>query len=392
MPLRIHSKLITNRPTGVLALGCLLVFIGTSLFSASALHAEDKQPASQALILQQLRADPHRILGVQKGDCKKCHSSEVAAWMKTTHYQSADLRLRTFTGNTKKYADALGIQQAELLKNSLCASCHATQSVVEGQIQVISGVSCESCHGGSGGKDGWLNRHQSYHASKVVPREQETEAHRKARLKHCEESGKLLSNNIQGLAKNCLSCHLINNEKLIASGHKAASAYDFVTWSDGEVRHNFHLNKEVNAKAPTLWLDETKSNPENRKRLKFVLGAMTQLESALRSRATMIKPAVIPQIGGIAAAANGKIAQINAVAGTEETQAVAAIVTPLLGLLFAPLPDDQERYTTAADKVAQLAKKFSESHDGSKLKNLDTILQLSPAHYSEQYKKKYGSN
>jgi len=88
---------------------------------------------------------------------------------------------------------------------------------------------------------------------------------------------------------------------------------------------------------------------------------------------------------------NGKIAQINAISGTEQTQAVAAIATPLLGLLFAPLPDDQERYTRAADQVMQQAKKFAVSHDGSKLTKLDTILNLSPAHFSEQYKKKYGS-
>ena len=308
------------------------------------------------------------------------------------HYQTADMRLRNFTGNTKKYAEALGISQADLMKDSVCADCHGTKSVVNGEIRVISGVSCESCHGASGGVDGWLNPHQSYHASKTIPRDQETPEHRKARFDACEKAGKIHTKDISGLASNCYGCHVINNEKLIAAGHKAASAFEFVSWSEGEIKHNFHLDKTKNADAPTLWLDETKSTPENRRRMKFVLGAMAQLEATLRKRAEFSNAAVIPQVGGIAAAANGKIAQINGVAGTEETKEVAKIMTSLLGVLFVPQPTDKKTYTEAADQIAVQAERFSRTHDGSKLSALDTIIKATPPHYSGQYKKNYQGN
>ena len=373
-----------------LILGSIIVLVGGLLASVSISHAEDESVNSE-ISLQNLRVAPHRVIGVEKGDCKKCHPSEVATWMKTVHFQSADLRLLSFTGNTKKYAEALKINEADLMGNSLCADCHATKSVVNGQTKVISGVSCESCHGASGGDNGWLNRHQSYHAMKTIPRDQETDQHKKSRFADCEQSGKLLAKNMHGLARNCLKCHLIDNEKLIAAGHKAASAFDFVAWSEGEVRHNFHLNKDVNADAPTLWLEETKSTAKNRRRLKFVLGAMTQLESALRRRADLKNAAVIPQMGGIAAAANGKIAQINGVAGTDETRNVSKMITPLLGLLFAAQPNDHKTYNDIADKIALEIKAFAKNHDGSKLQGLDPLIKGVKPHFSEQYKKKYGA-
>lgn len=363
----------------------ILVLIGAA-FSYTPSFAETPE---KELALDILRKDPARVVGVVKGDCKKCHPSEVAAWTRTMHFQSADLRLRNFTGNTKKYAEALGVAEKDLMKNSVCADCHGTKSVVENEVRVISGVSCESCHGASGGENGWLNRHQSYHETKTIPREQETPEHREARIDFCKKAGKVFTSDIKGLARNCYSCHVIDNEKLIAAGHKAASAFDFVSWSEGEVRHNFHLDKTTNAPAPTLWLDDTRSSPENRRRLKFVVGAMSQLEETLRRRADLTNPAVIPQIGGIAAAANGKLAQINGMAGTDQTKAVGNLAMPLLGFLFVPQPTDKKFYTDAADKIAEQIKEFSLKHDGSKLSGLDTIIKLTPPHYSEQFKKKY---
>jgi hypothetical protein len=336
-----------------------------------------------------LRADPHRVMGVSKADCKKCHPSEVAAWMKTVHYQTAEKRLFKFEGNTKKYADALGIGEAELLRDSLCADCHGTKAVSESGVTVIAGVSCESCHGASGGEDGWLNPHQSYHETMPIPRTQETAEHRRKRIEYCEQAGKIHSHNIVGLAQKCCSCHMIDNEKLIAAGHKAASTFEFVSWSSGEVRHNFLLNKDVNEEAPSLWMETTGGTAANRRRVKFVTGALVQLEVVLRRRAAASSPLVIPQYGGIAAAANGKLAQVNALAATEETVAAAAVFTPLLATLFVPQPNDAETYTQAADRIATQAKLFVEKHDGSQLQAIDSLIQAHPAHYSQQFKEKY---
>jgi len=335
------------------------------------------------------RSDPHRVMGVSKGDCKKCHPSEVAAWMKTVHYQTAERRLFKFEGNTKKYADALGIGQAELLTDSLCADCHGTKAVSQSGVTVIAGVSCESCHGAAGGEDGWLNPHQSYHETMPIPRTQETEEHRRKRIEYCERAGKIHSHNVIGLAQKCSGCHIIDNEKLIAAGHKAASAFEFVSWSSGEVRHNFLLNKDVNEEAPSLWLENTGGSAANRRRVKFVTGALVQLEVALRRRAAASSPLVIPQYGGIAAAANGTLAQINAVAAIEETRAVAGLCTPLLATLFVPQPNDAKTYNQAADQIALQTKLFVERHDGSQLQAIDALIQARPAHYSQQFKKQY---
>jgi len=248
------------------------------------------------------------------------------------------------------------VTNADLLKDSICADCHATKAVRNGQVKVISGVSCEKCHGAAGGEQGWLNRHQSYHASMPIPRADETPEHRAARIKACDEAGMIRSSNLYSLSKACFNCHIVGNEKLIAAGHKSASAFDFVSWSSGEVRHNFLVNKSNNADAPSLWMERTGGNAENRRRMKFVVGTLVQLETALRLRAQATNPAVIPQLSGIIAAANGKLTQMNAFAPAPELQTVTTLITPMFGTLFAPLPNDKETYTKAADKVSEQAK------------------------------------
>jgi len=157
----------------------------------------------------------------------------------------------------------------------------------------------------------------------------------------------------------------------------------------GEVRHNFFVDRTTNADAPTLWMERSGGNAANRQRVKFVVGAMVQLEVTLRYRATATDPAVIPQLGGIAAAANGKLAQIHGVALTAETEAVAGIAGPLLATLFVAMPNDQDTYSAAADKVAELAQKFARNNDGSALAGLDPLIQVSPPHFSQQYRDKY---
>ena len=329
-------------------------------------------------------------MGVLQGDCKKCHPSEVAAWMKTTHFQTADLRLFGFDGNTKKYADAMKISRQDLLKDSMCADCHGTKAPVNGQIQIVSGVSCESCHGASGGPDGWLNRHQSYHDTQPVARNLETAKHRQQRIEACETAGMIRAANLFDQTQACFKCHIVASDELIAAGHKMSSAaFEFVAWSEGEVRHNFLLDRTKNAKVPSLWLETHGAEAEGRQRLKFVLGAMAQLEATLRARAIAKNPAVVPQIGGSVAAINGKLTQINAMANTPETTAITMLIVPLFATLFAPSEKDPETYNDAADKVAEQARKFAVNHDGSQLPGLDAMIQATPPHFSQQFRQKY---
>lgn len=376
----------------MLFLLCLLLQLIIACFAETMYATEPDEIAFVSAAAEKRANQTENIMGVAAADCKKCHPSEVATWMKTVHFQSPELRLYKFDGNTKKYATAMGLTSAELLGDSLCADCHATKAIRDGQVKVISGVSCEKCHGAAGGEDGWLNRHQSYHAGMPIPRAQETPEHRAARLEFCDQAGMRRSGNIYELSKACFQCHLVGNEKLIAAGHKAASAFDFVSWTSGELKHNFLVDKTTNADAPSLWMERTGGSPANRRRLKYVVGTMAQLETALRLRAETKNPAVIPQISGVIAAANGQLTQINALAPATEIQAVTALITPLFGTLFAPLPTDAETYSQAADKVAELAQQFEKNHDGSKLVSLDAMIDRLPPHYSQQYKEKYLKN
>ncbi|MDJ0932204.1 hypothetical protein [Breoghania sp.] len=74
------------------------------------------------------------------------------------------------------------------------------------------------------------------------------------------------------LAKNCFSCHLAPNEKLVnVGGHAAGSAFELVAWSQGEVRHN-------------TWYNKGASNPAastERQRMLFIIGRIAELETAL---------------------------------------------------------------------------------------------------------------
>ncbi len=330
--------------------------------------------------------DHARVMGAARGDCKKCHVSEVAAGMKTVHFLSAEQRLYKFDGNTKKYADALGIKQTELLSTSVCSDCHGTVALEAGQKKVISGVSCESCHGAAGGDDGWLNPHQSYHASMKVPRDQEAAEHKAARHAKCDTAGMIRSTNLYGLAKACYGCHLIGDEKLVAAGHKAASVFDFVSWSTGEVRHNFFMDKEVNADAPSLWTETEKGTVANRRRMKFIVGMFAQVETTLRLLAPATDGAVIKQFRTPLRDAAELLQEVE----TPETLAAGELVEDFVPSRTGKKPEQGEEYLAAADEIAEHASAFVKSYDGSKFGDLDEIIEETPAYYSQQYKQKYG--
>ena len=337
--------------------------------------------------------DLSKVVGTEEAKCAKCHPSEVAQWEKTTHFKSTE-RL-AYSGNSKKYADALGISADALKGDSVCADCHATKAKRGDAVAVISGVSCESCHGPS--KD-WLDSHGSYSdgyqftslESLRTDRKKETAGHKSARLKSAADAGMIRPKDIHKLGKNCLDCHMVDNEKLIAAGHKAFSAFELHSWSGGEVRHNFFMDAKTNAAAPSLWMEEEGRTAAQRDRIKFVAGTLTQIEMGLRRRANAKNPAIIPQLGGNILATNGRLSQIIPGAPIPEVLQSAGMVGPLAGTLFAPLPTDQATYTAAADKLGAAAKKVVETNDGSALGGLDASIKALPLHYSTQYKQKHG--
>ncbi|MEZ5940192.1 MAG: multiheme c-type cytochrome [Planctomycetaceae bacterium] len=329
------------------------------------------------------------VVGTEQAKCQQCHPSEVAHWQKTSHFRS--LARLEYSGNSKKYADALGISADTLKTTSICSDCHGTKAVVDSAPQVISGVSCESCHGGA---KGWLKSHGEYAdgqtfstlAALRVARKEETEGHRVARLASTKAAGMIRPDMLHELATNCLSCHVVNNEKLILAGHKASSAFELTSWLNGEVRHNFFMDANQNAEAPSLWSDVHGATAQQRNRMKFTVGTFVELETALKRRAKATNPTYIAQIGGVVAASNGRLTQTNALSMTPQTQSATAVVPPLFATLFAPMPNDDATYSAAAAKIEELTTEFIKQHDGTKLQGLDALINGVPPHYSQQFK------
>ena len=142
--------------------------------------------------------------------------------------------------------------------------------------QPIVGISCESCH--SAGED-WIKVHSGFSGK---TEKTETKAEAEARLKLADSKGMIRPSSLYQLAKNCYSCHVVPQEDLVnKGGHSAGSAFELVSWSQGEVRHN-------------TWRSKGKGNvPASaaRKRMLYLIGLGVELETGIRavSRATARK-------------------------------------------------------------------------------------------------------
>ena len=319
------------------------------------------------------RVDPAKVMGF--GKCVDCHAgpgkaghkSETGVWMKSKHFNSE----KTLDApNAAKYAKSLGISLASLRVDSMCVSCHATVKLTAAgnasKPVAVSGVSCESCHGGAGD---WLNQHGSY-GPKGTKREAETAEHRKSRIAGCRKAGMIRSDDLHGIATNCLGCHVIDNAKLVKAGHKERSDFEFASWSSGEIRHNLFLDPQKNAEAPTLWAAREGGTAANRKRVKWAIGMFVELEVLLRARAKLTDADDYDQAEKLYGRTNTLIGRrgLRLVPHDEATKTVA-IVKPIQQMIVEedPMPRDAKLFGDAADEVARLARAFVTNHDGSKL-------------------------
>ncbi len=211
------------------------------------------------------QCDPARVVGPDT--CIKCHESEMKQWMQTPHYRTFDVLHRT--PEAKEIAKKMDLRSIK--RNDTCVTCHYTRQLQGTRERVVAGVSCESCHGGA--KD-WLNLHADYGGPNIT-REMETAGHREKRLAESIAAGMNNPTNLYLMARQCLSCHTVPDEKLVnVGGHKAGTDdFELVAWSQGSVRHNFvRSDGAVNAT----------SDPA-RLRVMYVVGAMADLEASLRA-------------------------------------------------------------------------------------------------------------
>ena len=292
-------------------------------------------------------ADPDLVVG--PNECSECHKKETAIWQRTHHFTT--FRDLPNSKEAEVIAGKLGIRR--LKAESLCLNCHFT---VQAPDKVIAGISCESCH--SGAKN-WYKLHSSFSGKKEG---QESKAEIAARWAKSEAAGMIRPANFYRLAKNCFTCHLVPDEKLVnVGGHAAGSAFELVSWSQGEVRHN-------------AWYNKGASNPaasNERKRMLFLVGRIVELETAL--------------IGVSRATARADYA-VKMAKRADDARKVIGILAQLLPNApeFAQISEiakgaglklnNEKELVDAANKIAVLGLKFSTTYDGTTFAAIDKYI------------------
>ena len=335
------------RSLGVVVSAVIIVVV-CSGFAFNELGAEDPRNSSAL----ELNVDPHKVVGYET--CSKCHASEIETWEKTPHYETFLTLHRN--PEAKNIADKLGLKSFK--SDSRCIQCHYTMQDQGGHLEAISGISCESCHGGA--KD-WVNVHYDYGGANIT-REQETPEHRIQRLRNAIGGGMRNPINVYLLAQSCYRCHTVPDEELVnVGGHKAGSLdFEIVAWSQGLVRHNFvRSNGQTN----------DPSAPD-RLRQMFVAGLIADLEFSLRSTSKATQKAEF----GITSAKRAKRAADRLRSAQEKLQ------QPILQEVLAIFDgvklkiNNQQSLEEAANKINKLGIKFAATVAGKDLTAIDAYI------------------
>jgi hypothetical protein len=325
-----------------------------------------------AIAAQSVLAQQAVILG--QAQCAACHGSEGQAWLQSPHATGAFQNLSH--DKAPEFARAMGVSGN--LSAAMCATCHATELTGS----ATSGVSCESCHNPAGPKGGgWFAVHSDYgiaftgQGSPIGLRDQEPAAHRASRVARAAELGMIGTDDVFDIAKNCLECHTVPNEKLVNAGHPTSKRFEIVRWSQGVVRHNFAIEQSTNAESPSLWLKSIPArpsrNPENRKKLMFVAGQLADLEVSLRARANAADGDYGRAFNDRIDDAIGELKDVSHIA--EVQQAVLAVNGIDKSRLKQFGGGDAQFFAKAAEAVLAAAKAFVNNHpDGDDLGNVKT--------------------
>jgi hypothetical protein len=294
--------------------------------------------------------DAAKIVG--PNECAECHKQEAQAWKGTHHFKTFREMPRNPEAN--EIAEKMGVRRIK--SESLCLNCHFTVQQKNNKEEPVSGISCESCHGA--GQD-WIKVHSGFSGKKE---QTETKAEEEARWKLADSKGMIGPRSLYQLAKNCYSCHVVPQEDLVnKGGHRAGSAFELVSWSQGEVLHN-------------TWYSKGKNNvPASaaRKRMLYLVGLGVELETALRAvgKATVRKPYAFEM------AMRAERARKQLAAAAKAAPNVPEIAKMVEFAYSAGLKLNNERFlTAAADGVSKLLASITEKYDGSTMAGLDSLI------------------
>ncbi len=325
----------------------------TPRFSSSLLAVVIALSFTTSLSAQIIEIDHKKVLGndATGGNCASCHQKEAAAWGKTAHFRSLD-KLR----DGRVIADKLGITRT-YRKTGMCIECHSTAKGNDPtDLATISGVSCESCHGPSAD---WVKLHNDYGAGKT--KDTETPENKIARHKAADAAGMIRKDRVYLIAKNCFSCHLVPNEQIVnVGGHKTSSDFELVSWSHGEVKHNYFLS------------ETNKDTTQQRKRMLYVIGKLVDLEMSLHAAGK------ITERGHYRAAILNRIRNamtaIDEILEAQDIPLVAELVKGFDRRADGSLALSEAVLTELPGKIGAVARKVAEEHDGSKLAAIDKLI------------------
>jgi hypothetical protein len=250
---------------------------------------------------------------------------------------------------------------SSIKRSEVCAGCHYTQQDQSGVVKTVSGVSCESCHGAA--RD-WIALHNDYGGT---TKRQETAAHRQERRQASIAAGMRNPANLYLIARSCLGCHTVPNEKLVnVGGHKAGSAdFEFVAWSQGKVKHTFLSGNG-------------RIRPENQSKLRvmYVVGLVADLEFSTRATG-----------GATQKSAYGLTVAKRAVSAALKLQEIQQQANhPVLAEILAAFAEAELRTNSAnplngiAERIRQAGIRLADELDGDQFAFLDAELPR-PASY-----------
>ena len=302
------------------------------------------------VVERSVASDPAKTVGPNA--CAECHKQETEAWKGTHHFKT--FREMPRNAEAKGIAEKMGLRRIK--SESLCLNCHFTVQQKSGKPEPITGISCESCHGAA--RD-WIKVHSGFSGKTA---QTETRAEEAARWKLAVSKGMIRPGSLYRLAKNCFSCHVVPQEGLVnKGGHRAGSAFELVSWSQGEVRHN-------------TWYSQGKQNvPANaaRKRMLYLVGLGVELETGLRA----IGKATARRTYAFAMAKRVDRARKQLAAAAKAAPDVPEIAKMVEFAYSAGLKLNNDQFlTAAADGVSKQLASIVEKYDGSTMSGLDGLV------------------
>lgn len=295
-------------------------------------------------------SDPVKTVGPNA--CAECHKQEAEAWKGTHHFKT----FREMPRNTKakEIADRMGVRRIK--SESLCLNCHFTVQKKSDKAEPIAGISCESCH--STGQD-WIKVHSGFSGKTA---QTETKPEKETRWKLADSKGMIRPSSLYQLAKNCYGCHVVPQEDLVnKGGHNAGSAFELVSWSQGEVRHNtWHSKGKDNVLASAA-----------RKRMLYLVGLGVELETALRA----VSKATVRKAYAFLMAQRADRARKQLSAAAKAAPNIPEIAKMVEFAHSAGLKLNNERaLTAAADGVSKQLSEITDKYDGSTMAGLDGLI------------------